>query len=125
MPAPKAQSIFLYEKIANRITELIQKGTYRSGDRIPSVRQTSKQQGVSISTVLQAYLVLENKGLIEARPQSGYYVRAAEFDQLPEPETSSPSLDPSQVSLQQLMMMVLPLLIMPETPPAGSTQDHT
>lgn len=114
MPAPKAQSIFLYEKIANSITELIQKGTYRSGDRIPSVRQMSKQQGVSISTVLQAYLVLENKGLIEARPQSGYYVRAAEFDQLPEPETSSPSLDPSQVSLQQLMMMVLKDTFNPE-----------
>lgn len=30
---------------------------------------------VSVTTVLQAYLVLESRGLIEARPQSGYYVK--------------------------------------------------
>ena len=97
----------LYEKIANNIAKLIKEGTYRPNERIPSVRQMSKQQGVSISTVLQAYMVLENRGVIEARPQSGYYVRTPELDLLPEPETSSPSLDPSHVSLHELMMMVV------------------
>ena len=97
----------LYEKIAYNIAKLIKEGTYRPGERIPSVRQMSKQQGVSISTVLQAYLVLENQGVIEARPQSGYYVRTPELDLLPEPETSSPGLDPSHVSLHELMMMVV------------------
>ena len=97
----------LYEKIANNIAKLIKEGTYRPSERIPSVRQMSKQQGVSISTVLQAYLVLENQGVIEARPQSGYYVRTPELDLLPEPETSSPGLDPSHVSLHELMMMVV------------------
>lgn len=97
----------LYEKIAHNIAKLIKEGTYRPGERIPSVRQMSKQQGVSISTVLQAYLVLENQGVIEARPQSGYYVRTPELDLLPEPETSSPGLDPSHVSLHELMMMVV------------------
>ena len=101
------QDAFLYEQIANNIAELIRQGTYRTGERIPSVRQMSHRQDVSISTVLQAYLVLENKGLIEARPQSGYYVRAPEFDRLPEPETSSPGSDPSLVSLHELMMMVI------------------
>ena len=102
-----SQNAFLYETIVSSITDLIQEGTYRPGERIPSVRHMSKQQDVSISTVLQAYLVLENKGLIEARPQSGYYVRTPEFERLPEPETSSPGLDPSHVSLHELMMMVL------------------
>ena len=107
MVTPDTQSIFLYEKIVSSITKLIQEGTYRPGERIPSVRQMSKQQDVSISTVLQAYLILENRGLIEARPQSGYFVRAPEFDRLPEPEPSSPGTDPSHVSLHELMMMVL------------------
>jgi len=107
MPTQETQHSFLYEIIASRITKLVQEGTYRPGERIPSVRNMSKQQNVSISTVLQAYLVLENKGLIEARPQSGYYVRTPEFDRLPEPETSSPGTDPSHVSLHELMMMVL------------------
>ena len=104
---PSQTDPFLYEQIASNITEMIRHGTYRTGERIPSVRQMSRQQDVSISTVLQAYLVLENRGLIEARPQSGYYVRIPEFDRLPEPEPSSPGLDPSHVSLHELMMMVI------------------
>ena len=107
MSVPETQDTFLYEKIASSISKLIQEGTYRPGERIPSVRQMSKQQEVSISTVLQAYLELENRGLIEARPQSGYFVRSPEFDRLPEPEPSSPGTDPSHVSLHELMMMIL------------------
>lgn len=97
----------LYRSLAEKIISLIAKGTYRVGERIPSVREMSKQQDVSISTVLQAYLFLENQGLIEARPQSGYYVRAKLHEQAPEPETSSPAKDPSQVSLHELAMMLM------------------
>ena len=97
----------LYRSLAERLISLIEKNTYRVGERIPSVRQMSKQQAVSISTVLQAYLMLENQGWIEARPQSGYYVRAKLSDRAPEPEISSPTKDPSQVSLHELVMMVM------------------
>ena len=65
-----------YQELAERLAELIQQGTYPPGTRIPSVRQMSQQQNLSISTVLQAYSLLERQGLIESRPQSGYYVRA-------------------------------------------------
>jgi DNA-binding transcriptional MocR family regulator len=65
----------LYEAVANDVSTLIQTGTLMPGDRVPSVRSLSRQKRVSISTVLQAYRVLENRGLIEVRPQSGYYVR--------------------------------------------------
>jgi DNA-binding transcriptional MocR family regulator len=71
------------------------------------VRQISQQQGVSISTVLQAYSLLESQGLIEARPQSGYYVRTRAAERLPEPEISSPGRDPSQVSLHELVMILM------------------
>ena len=100
-------SSLLYRSLADTLISLIEKETYRVGERIPSVRQMSKQQGVSISTVLQAYLLLENQGWIEARPQSGYYVRAKAHDQAPEPEISSPAKDPSQVSLHELAMMLM------------------
>ena len=66
----------LYKQVALRIAELIEHGTLRPGERIPSVRELSEQEEVSIATVMQAYRVLESRGLIEARPQSGYYVRA-------------------------------------------------
>ena len=68
----------LYEQVADRIGDAIATGTLRPGDRLPSVRQLSTQERVSISTVLQAYIHLESLGLVETRPQSGHYVRRRE-----------------------------------------------
>ncbi|MBV9385437.1 MAG: PLP-dependent aminotransferase family protein [Chroococcidiopsidaceae cyanobacterium CP_BM_ER_R8_30] len=65
----------LYEQVANRIRSLIQEGTLRPGDRVPSVRKLHQQFSVSISTVLEAYRLLEDQGWIGARPQSGYYIK--------------------------------------------------
>jgi DNA-binding transcriptional regulator YhcF (GntR family) len=62
----------LYEQVAGRIATLIESGTLRPGDRVPSLRRISDQQRVSLSTTLQAYGLLESRGLIEARPQSGF-----------------------------------------------------
>lgn len=72
----------LYEEIAAKVGRLIERGTYRPGDRIPSIRELSRQFRVSINTVMEAYLRLEDACLVEARPQSGHYVRC----RLPEPE---------------------------------------
>jgi DNA-binding transcriptional MocR family regulator len=96
-----------YQQLAEGIADLIRQGTYPAGERIPSVRQMSQQQNLSISTVLQAYSLLERQGLIEARPQSGYYVRLGLEERLPEPETSSPQRDPSHVSLRELVMRLM------------------
>lgn len=64
----------LYEETSERLKHLIEEGTYRAGDRMPSVRSLSREWGVSITTVLESYRRLENAGYIEARPQSGHYV---------------------------------------------------
>jgi DNA-binding transcriptional MocR family regulator len=77
----------LYERVAAELADLIDRGTYRVGDRIPSVRELSRQRHVSINTVNEAYAQLENRRLIEARPQSGYYVACP----LPEPEAPTAS----------------------------------
>ena len=44
------------------------------GTRVPSLRKISRDSRVSIATALQAYRLLEDRGVLEARPQSGYYV---------------------------------------------------
>lgn len=64
----------LYMKVADQLREQIQSSLLRPGDKLPSVRFLSESMKVSVSTVLQAYSHLETSGLIEARPQSGYYV---------------------------------------------------
>ncbi|WP_162874245.1 GntR family transcriptional regulator, partial [Pseudomonas viridiflava] len=52
-------------------------GFYRPGDRLPSVRALSVEHGVSLSTVQQAYRVLEDSGLATPKPKSGYFVSAS------------------------------------------------
>ncbi|WP_343306690.1 PLP-dependent aminotransferase family protein [Chitinophaga niabensis] len=65
----------LYMQVAERIQTMIEKEVIRIGDKLPSVRSLSKEQGISMSTVFQAYYHLESKGFIEPRPKSGYYVK--------------------------------------------------
>jgi DNA-binding transcriptional MocR family regulator len=65
-----------YLEIARGIAGLIADGSLRPGDVLPSVRAAAAQHRVSKGTVIQAYAVLESRGQIEARPQSGFYVRA-------------------------------------------------
>jgi len=59
------------------MTEAVRRGVFAAGERIPSVRQASLQHGVSIKPVLHAYALLERRGIVETRPQSGYFVRDA------------------------------------------------
>jgi DNA-binding transcriptional MocR family regulator len=76
----------LYLQIADNLTEQVARGALRPGDRVPSLRQLSQQRRVSMSTALQAYLWLESRGYLEARPQSGFYVRAPFASLIPEPQ---------------------------------------
>src|SRR5689334_6272178 len=66
---------FLYEHLADELGQAIDRGALRAGDRLPSVRRLAQERSVSVATVLEAYLRLENAGLIEVRPKSGHFVR--------------------------------------------------
>ncbi|MFN0015227.1 MAG: PLP-dependent aminotransferase family protein, partial [Saprospiraceae bacterium] len=70
-----ANDDFLYHQVADELAEGVASGVFKTGDRLPSVRTLSRERGVSLSTAFKAYSALESKGLIEARPKSGYYVR--------------------------------------------------
>jgi DNA-binding transcriptional MocR family regulator len=78
-------SELLYEQVAHLVERQIDSGALRVHDRIPSVRAMSRSACVSTATVVQAYLDLERRGLIEARPKSGYYVRPRRHERLPLP----------------------------------------
>ena len=72
----------LYHQVAGQIENMIDLGTYQTGERLPGVRRLSKDFGVSVGTVLEALYRLQNSGKLEARPRSGYYV-AAQMADLP------------------------------------------
>jgi DNA-binding transcriptional MocR family regulator len=109
----------LYHQVADQIHGLIRAGTLRAGDRVPSVRRLSRQQGCSVSTVLQAYQRLENIGVIEARPQSGYYVRRLPAP-VREPAPSRPPRRALKVDVNDLADAVLARAEDPEFVSFGS-----
>lgn len=115
-----AGDLHLYEQVAETIASSIQNGTLRPGDRIPSVRRLSARQKVSMSTVLQAYMLLEDRGLIEARPQSGYYVKLRLLDLPPEPARTKPSASACTVSVADLVVDVHRALADPGIIPFGA-----
>src|SRR5262250_414875 len=65
---------YRYEETAQFITDLVDSGTLIPGSRVPSLREITRQRRVSLSTALQAYRALEDRGVLQARPQSGFYV---------------------------------------------------
>lgn len=80
----------LYKRLAGRLAALIERGTLKPGDRLPSLRRTSTAEGVSVTTSLHAYALLEMRGYVEARPQSGFYVRPLKSRDTREPELVAP-----------------------------------
>jgi len=107
MGMKEAKKIPLYERFAQELEEQIRAGTFPVGTRIPSIRESSVQQAISFSTVLQAYQLLENRGVLEARPQSGYYVKLQPRKQVPEPEFESHQGDPTSVSIDDVSMRLI------------------
>ena len=92
-----------YIEVADRIETLIEKQILKVGDKLPSVRALSKEQGISLSTAFQAYYSLEGKGLIEARPQSGYYVKFSRNHILDLPKVCDPPDDAIPVSVDEMI----------------------
>lgn len=97
----------LYEQLAEELAALIAAGQLRPGDRVPSVREARARRGVSASTVFHAYQSLERRGLIHARPQSGYYVSASPGTRTPPPRLPAPRADASAVAISDLVFDVL------------------
>ncbi|ASC73243.1 PLP-dependent aminotransferase family protein [Halomicronema hongdechloris C2206] len=89
-PLEPSQDKVLYQQVADRLQEQIANGTLKPGDRLPSIRKLKQQLSVSFSTVTEAYRLLEDRGLISARPQSGYYVKLTALQQHLEPSLTEP-----------------------------------
>ncbi len=124
LDTPKAAP--LYVTLAAELQSLVEQGTLRPGHRVPSVRRLALQRDVSISTVIQAYTLLENRGVLEARPQSGYYVRARLPSDAPEPRMARPMAKPSYVGVNDLTAEIMNLAMDPSYVPLGAAcPDHT
>ncbi len=116
-----AGELLRYEEVAARIGGMIKNGTYRAGERVPSIRGLSRQLRVSANTVMESYARLENLGLIEARPQSGYYVcsRLAEPAGLSTSRERGRGLSPNPVTIGDVALEVMRNIGNPSLVPLG------
>ena len=110
----------LYESLAADIEGQVACGVLLAGEKLPSVRQTSQHRSLSISTVLRAYSLLESKGIVESRPQSGYFVRSNPGALL-RPAVPAPALIlSSEVDVSRLVLSTLRTIRTEGAVPLGS-----
>jgi DNA-binding transcriptional MocR family regulator len=102
----KGHKIPLYEEIANEIITQVEMGIYKPGDKIPSLRKLSHVKRISINTAKEAYYLLEDRRIIEVRPQSGYFIK----HKWPKPpqqiKFKKNDINPTQVTTSELLQMV-------------------
>jgi DNA-binding transcriptional MocR family regulator len=103
----EAQAPYRYEQLADLIVGMIDKGALSPGMRVPSVRTVSEQHQISVATVLQAYRLLEDRGVLMARPQSGFYVSSAHQKKFALPSTSRARTRASTVSISGAVAVLL------------------
>ncbi len=76
--AKARRETLLYVALADDLERQIRGGVYVPGDRLPSMRKLRGDRGVAMATVTTALRALERRGLVEARPRSGYFVSSLE-----------------------------------------------
>jgi DNA-binding transcriptional MocR family regulator len=96
----------LYEHLADELAALIASRVFAPGDRLPSIRHLAQQKRLSISTVMQAFRLLEDRGLVDAKPQAGYYVRPRARSLVAMADTQDIK-EPTYVGINNLLMEVL------------------
>ncbi|MDD3355197.1 PLP-dependent aminotransferase family protein [Zoogloea sp.] len=111
----------LYETLAGEMARLIADGVLRPGERLPSVRHVCRSQNVAPVTVTQAYHLLESRGLIEARPRSGYFVRGRLGQRLAEPEMTRPVGESTALAVSDFIFQILDSVKDPAVVPLGSS----
>src|SRR5215203_2888745 len=70
----------LYERVVEKVLELISSGAWKPGFRLPPERELSEAFGVSRTVVREAVKALEARGVLESSTGSGVSVRLADFN---------------------------------------------
>lgn len=63
----------LYQALADEIEIQLEKSDFKSGEKLPAVREMASKLKINNATVVAAYRLLEEKGLVYTKPGSGTY----------------------------------------------------
>lgn len=64
----------IYRQLIEQVREAVARGRLKPSDRLPSVRQLSKELVVNPNTIARAYTELEREGILNTRPGLGVFV---------------------------------------------------
>ena len=64
----------IYLQIADHITERVLAGTWKAGERLPSIRELAEMSEVNPNTVMRSYNYLQELGIIYNQRGIGYFV---------------------------------------------------
>ncbi|MCF8499645.1 MAG: PLP-dependent aminotransferase family protein [Rhodospirillum sp.] len=110
---------YRYEALAAELEGMVERGILCPGMRAPSLRRAARGAGVSLSTALLAYRLLEDRGVLEARPKSGFYVTDRRDRTRPRPAPSRPPEEARTVTLDGGVADMLDLASNPAFAPLG------
>ena len=74
----------MYKQVTDQIKEAVATGTLNPEDKLPSIREMSKELKISMITIKRAYADLEKEGYIFTRPGLGSFVADVNRDRLRE-----------------------------------------
>lgn len=114
----------LYRHLSQELADHIDQGIYRSGERMPGLRQFCQQRKVSMATAVAAYRALEDAGYLEARDRSGFYVRNRRKVKLVPPAQSTPQTRPVPVKRRDVIVQMLNAANKPNIIPLGAAIPH-
>ncbi len=123
-PSPSetpAERLFRYRRLAADLERRIREGDFRPGERLPSIRRLHRTTGLSVSTVYRAFLELEEAGLVEAHPRSGYRVQPAVWPPPPSLAHRRGQPAPQPIRLAPELSSVIAATSDPEFVPLGNT----
>ncbi len=69
-----ASHVPIHRQVAQQIRGAVARGRLRSGQRVPSVRDLSRQLVINPNTVARVYSDLEHDGVLVTRPGLGVFV---------------------------------------------------
>ncbi|MBF0529437.1 MAG: PLP-dependent aminotransferase family protein [Deltaproteobacteria bacterium] len=112
---------FRYKNLASDLEGQIKRGSLRTGERLPSLRNLHYKLGLSLNTIYQAYMELEALGLIEAQPKSGFFVKDAGWMNIEAPRFNQRPAAPAMVRLSDITNTVVANSINPDLVPLGAS----
>lgn len=75
MPITPVKTTKLYLLIVEQLKQLIQRGEFRPGDRLPTERELAQRLGVSRAPTREALVALELLDIVEGKVGEGWFVK--------------------------------------------------